>query len=237
MKISQISELTNTPASTIRDYESSKFIEPAERLGNGYRVFNKRHILQIKLCRLVFREFVSKHLRRASLQVLYAAAQWDMLLCRQNIETYIALLETEIQKANDVIDVIKKWASGAKDENPEYTLKMAAECIGTTKETIRNWERNGLLSKNFSAYQRRIYKTSDIERMKIIYMLMQTGYSIMAIHKYFSTLAQSNCKALQILIDPDKDEDLFTIQDRWFQTLISAKADGMKMLALVNEEN
>ena len=235
MKISKLSEFTNTPASTIRDYESLKFIEPAERLDNSYRVFNERHIVQIKLCRLAFREFINKPLRKASLQVLYAAAKNDMLLCHQNIETYIALLETEIQKAHDVFKAIKKWTSSDvdKDEELDYTLKMASECIGTTKETVRNWERNGLLGNNFATYQRRIYKTNDIERMRIIYMLIQTGYSVMAINKYFSALAQSKYKALQILVDPENDEDLFSIQDRWFQTLLSAKADSMEMLALV----
>jgi DNA-binding transcriptional MerR regulator len=238
MKISQISKITNTPASTIRDYESLKFIEPAERLGNGYRIFNEQHIIQIKLCRLAFREFINTNIRKASLQVLYAAAQKDIVLCHQNIDIYIALLETEIQKANDVFEVIRKWASSdvCKEGESDYTLKMAADCIGTTKETIRNWERNGLLGNSFAAYQKRLYKTADIERMRIIYMLIQTGYSVMAIHKYFSTLAQSNNKALQILIDPDNDEDLFSIQDKWFQTLTLAKADGMKMLALIGKE-
>ena len=37
MKISKISNLTNTPASTIRDYELLEYIEPAKRLGNRYR--------------------------------------------------------------------------------------------------------------------------------------------------------------------------------------------------------
>ncbi|MCL2373575.1 MAG: MerR family transcriptional regulator [Defluviitaleaceae bacterium] len=237
MKISQLSELTNTPASTIRDYEALKFIEPARRLENNYRAFNERHIVQIKLCRLAFREFINKPLRKASLQVLYAAAKNDMPLCHQNIEAYIALLETEIKKAKDVFDVIKKWTSSdGYIEEPGYTLSMAAECVGTTKETIRNWERNGLLYTNFLAYQKRIYKTCDIERMKVVYMLIQIGYSVMAINKYFSALAQNNNKALQVLIDPENDEDLFSIQDRWFQTLLSAKADGMKMLALVVKE-
>jgi len=237
MKISQVSKLTNTPASTIRDYEALKFIEPVARLDNGYRVFNERHIVQIKLCRLAFREFINKHLRKASLQVLYAAAQRDMFLCRQNIILYIALLEAEVQKAFDVFDVIKGWVSSeVYDTNSTYTLKMAAECIGTTKETIRNWERNGLLGNSFATYQKRVYKTGDIERMKIIYMLIQTGYSVMAIYKYFATLKQGNDNALQILLDPATDEDLFSIQDRWFQALLLAQADSIKMLSLVSKE-
>jgi len=237
MRISQLSEFTNTPASTIRYYESLKFIEPAERLENNYRVFNERHIVQIKLCRLAFREFINTNIRKASLQVLYAAAQKNLLLCRQNIHRYIALLEIEMQKANDAFEVIRKWDATDvyEEKESEYTLKMAADCIGTTKETIRNWERNSLLNNSFTAYQKRIYKTADIERMRIIYMLIQTGYSVMAIHKYFTTLAQSNNNALQILIDPDNDEDLFSIQDKWFQTLTLAKADGVKMLALISE--
>jgi len=238
MKISQLSKLTNTPASTIRDYEYQYFIEPAQRLDNGYRIFDERHVVQIKLCRLAFKVTVSKHLRKASLQVLYAAGQGDMLMCQQKIEEYIGLIDAEIQKVNDVMEIIKKWISHGNDEESkqDYSLKMAAECIGTTKETIRNWERNGLLNKSFSTYQRRIYTTSDIERMRIIYMLLQTGYSVMAIHKFFSTLSQNNNNALLILTNPDKDEDLFSIQDRWLQTLKAAKAEALKMQVLINKK-
>ena len=57
-----------------------------------------------------------------------------------------------------------------------------------------------------------------------------------AIHKYFSASAQSIHEALQILVDPENDEDLFSIHDRWFQTLLSARADSMEMLALVGKE-
>jgi len=238
MKISKVSKLTNTPHSTIRYYESLNFIEPTERLENGYRIFNERHILQIKLCRLVFGEFVNKQLRKASLQVLYAAQQ-DMHLCRQHIEAYIALVQGEIQKADNAVGVIKKWTSpdgcnGCNEEQLDYTLKTAAECIGTTKDRIRNWERNGLLGERFSKYQRRIYQTGDIERMKIIYMLLETGHSIMAINKFFSALAQNNHNALQILIDPDKYDDLYTMQDRWRSVLMAAMANGMAMHALVS---
>ena len=58
----------------------------------------------------------------------------------------------------------------------------------------------------------------------------------MVIRKYFTAMAQNNNEALQILINPDSDDDLFSIQDRWLQTLISAKADGMEMLSLIADK-
>lgn len=237
IKISYISQITKTPASTIRFYEKMNFIEHAERLSNGYRIFNNRHILQIKLCRLVFREFINKNLRKASMQIIEAAAQWDIPRCRLNIDTYITLLEIEIQKAHNAFDIIKKWNILGNDTEPKphYNLENAAKCIGTTKDTIRNWERNGLLNRQFLIYQKRLYGTDDIMRMKIIYMLLQTGYSIMAIYRYFTALEQNNQNALQILIDPQKEEDLLTCQDRWLQSLLTAKEHGLKMLAFVKE--
>jgi DNA-binding transcriptional MerR regulator len=90
MKISEISKLTQVPASTIRAYERLHFIEPAERLNNGYRIFNKRHILQIKLCRLIFRGFIYKNTRKFSFQIIEAAVKWDIPHCKHNVEESIS---------------------------------------------------------------------------------------------------------------------------------------------------
>lgn len=46
MRISEVSELTNTPASTIRAYEKWGVITPPQRQSNGYRVYEIYHVTQ-----------------------------------------------------------------------------------------------------------------------------------------------------------------------------------------------
>lgn len=237
MTISKVSEITKTPASTIRFYEKMQFIEPAHRLENNYRVFNDNHIMQIKICRLIFRVFINKKMRKLSLEIINAAVAGDIFNCVKKIEAYISILEVEIKKAYDVLDALHHERVFINDNksNTFYNLQQATHLVGVTKDTIRNWERNGLLGFNFSTYQRRLYTANDINRMNIIYMLLQTGYSIMAISKYFQAVAQNSEKPLQLLINPEKEEDLFTCQDRWLKTLLVAKADGFQMLSIIKE--
>jgi len=226
VRIKDISKLTQTLPTTIRYYEREKLIEPAERLSNGYRIFNSRHIVQIKLCRLVFREFFNKKLRRASFQILNAAARRDMQQCVANINTYLLLVDEELQKVYRVFEEIERSEGSSGETHINLSMAEAAECVGTTKGAVRNWERNGLLCSQFSTYQKRQYCEADIKRMKVIYMLLQTGYSVMAIHKYFSALAQNQENAIQFLIDPQTNEDLFSIKDKWLKSLLTAKEYG-----------
>ncbi len=77
-KIGRLSQFTGVKAGTIRFYEKCGFLEPAKRLPDGYRVFCKRHIYQIRVCRLVFGGFVNKRLRKISRDVLQASGDWDL---------------------------------------------------------------------------------------------------------------------------------------------------------------
>lgn len=237
-KISEISKITNVIPSRIRTYERLNFIEPAERLDNGYRMFTDKHILQIKICHFVFREYINKNLRKSAMKIIEASIMGDISQCIRRSEEYILLIQLEIQKVNDVLDIIQKWNNGKENNIRDkilYTQSEAAEIIGTTKDSIRNWERNGLLNHYFELYQKRLYTKADIERMKIIYMLLQTGYSIVAIYTYLNELDQHNETALQILIDPVKDENIINCHDRYFQVLSAENERWIEMLEFLNE--
>lgn len=66
--------------------------------------------------------------------------------------------------------------------------------------------------------------------MKIIYMLLQTGYSIAAIYNYLIEVDKRNENALQILIDPMKDENIVTCKDRYLQALLIENNRWIEML-------
>lgn len=58
-----------------------------------------------------------------------------------------------------------------------YTIGKVAELLGEHPETIRVWERNGLIQPDRSGYQRK-YSEEDIMRLKFIKHLMAEGMNI-----------------------------------------------------------
>ena len=232
-KISQVSKETGVPQSTIRAYERLGFTQPAERTRSGYRMFNQRHIVQIKLCRLAFNHFISSKVRKASYKIIESAVEWNIPQCRQNIETYIKLLQNEIEKVYQVLDILQNWEKHPTNQSVRYTPEQASQKIGTTKGTIRNWQRNGLLDKSFAKYEKRLYTENDIQRMEIINMLRKIGYSLNILLNFFIAFGKNDKTALQLLIDPGQGEDINEACDRWLQKLLAAREDGVEMLGVV----
>ena len=81
MRISEVSELTNTSASTIRAYEKWGLITLPQRQRNGYRVYEVYHVTQVKIVRLLFGGFLNRRLRKMTYQIDNAMKVRDHELC------------------------------------------------------------------------------------------------------------------------------------------------------------
>lgn len=73
-----------------------------------------------------------------------------------------------------------------KDENDEeetglYVMSVAAQLVGTHPQTLREYERRGLISPKRSEGGNRRFANSDIERLKRIKTLRDEGMSLTAI--------------------------------------------------------
>lgn len=232
--IGEISKLTCVPASTIRFYEKCGFLEPTERLHNRYRVFHKHHIYQIQICRLVFGEFVNKPLRKKSLCVIDAAKAWDMEAYERATKAYKEAICRDIVRTQEVIQIVMNYAEAHNTSEESFTKKQAAKMVGTTEESIRNWERNDLLSP-FAPYQKRLYTKRDMNRMYIIRLLLDTGYSIMAVKQFFFCLDNRGEDARQVLINPVGSEDLLYKADKYLQALQEALVKAQLLCDLSKE--
>lgn len=58
-------------------------------------------------------------------------------------------------------------------DQPLYTIGVVAELIGVHPETLRVWERNGLL-KPARSNKQRLYSNSDLKRLRFINDLIET---------------------------------------------------------------
>lgn len=236
-RIGEISALTGVKAGTIRFYEWCGFLEKAERLPNRYRVFNRHHIYQIRVCRLVFGGFVNKHLRRISMSVIEAASRWDLSAYEEATQRYKKAIEDDIVRTENVI-LIAMNRMGHDSDLPAdkfYTKKQAAEMLGVTPETVRNWERNGLIYGG-PPYQRRFYGEADLNRMYVIRFLLDTGYSIMAILRFLTEYeAGEEQKAMQLLFGTEAGEDLKYRADRYLDTLQQLRKKANALYELLEE--
>lgn len=236
-RISEISALTGVKAGTIRFYERCGFLEKAERLPNRYRVFNRHHIYQIRICRLVFGGFVNKHLRRISMSVIEAASRWDLVAYEDATHRYKKAIEDDIVRTENVILIAMNRMEYDSESAADklYTKKQAAEMLGVTPETVRNWERNGLIYGG-PPYQRRFYGEADMNRMYVIRFLLDTGYSMMAILRFLTEYeVGEEQKAMRLLFGTEAGEDLKYRADRYLDTLRQLRKKANTLCELLEE--
>lgn len=244
-QIRELSALTGVKAGTIRFYERCGFLEKAERLPNRYRVFNQHHIYQIRVCRLCFGGFVNKHLRRISMSVIDAASRWDLGAYEEAAQRYRQAVAQDIERTKKAIFVAlehmeqdrrETYAYGENESaNKAYSKKQAAEIVGVTPEAIRNWERNGLLRQRMP-YQKRCYGQWELNRMYVIRLLLDTGYSIMAILHFLTEYdGGEESRATKLLMEPEETEDLRYRADKYLETLFQTEEKANALCDLLEE--
>ena len=235
LKIGSLSQLTGVKAGTIRFYEKCGFLEPAKRLPNGYRVFCKRHIYQIRVCRLVFGGFVNKRLRKISRGVLQTSRDWDLEAYRQAADRYLQAVEEDIRRTKLAVDIVMDKLQEIREDRLVYTKKQAAGLVGVTSETIRNWERNGLFRQR-AQYEKRLYSQLELNRMYVIRLLLDNGYSMMAVRSFFREYDGGGRKpAMLRLMEPGESEDLIYRADRYMETLLKTQEKARQLCAMADE--
>ena len=225
-QIKEMTQKTGVKAGTIRFYEKLGFLEPVERMSNQYRVFNEHHIYQIRICSLVFGGFVNTRLRKISLDIIAAARDWDLEAYNRAARNYLQAIEQDIVRAKKAVSIVTKQIACEDNGGREYSKKEAAELLGVTPEAIRSWERNRLLTQK-PAYSRRIYQPAEIRRMYIIRLLLDTGYSCMAILRFLTEYdAGQNRKASGFLLGTSEDRELKSRTDQYMKSLRKARTQA-----------
>lgn len=240
-KVGELAKATGVKEGTIRFYEKCGFLETVERLPNGYRIYTDRHLYQVTVCRLVFGGFVNKRLRKSSMQLIEAAKEWDLDAYETAADEYRKAIGEEIERTKKVIEIaveetsLQESADIRDISDAQYTKKQAARLVGTTEESIRNWERNGLIPRA-QAYQKRYYSQTAVNRMHVIRLLLDSGYSIMTIFQFLQKMDSGTyADAKEILINPEKDEALLSCADYYLQALLDLQQKAAALSALSME--
>lgn len=196
-------------SNTVRLYERLELIPQALRKPNGYRVFTERHIDVFRLARTAFQiEILQSGLRKSIVHMVKTAAAGDYGRALRQIEDYIRRLQREEANAREAVGAVEQILSGGEAPGPlQLKRREAAELLGISMDTLRNWEMNGLLTVKRRENGYRVYTAADIDRLKIIRSLRCANYSLEAILRMLSALSRDPDADIAAVLDSPKQED------------------------------
>ncbi len=225
----QVARQNNIHANTVRIYENWGYISPVPRAKNGYRKFTLLHSDQVKLIRLVINfTWLSGRIRKLALGVIISSAKGELERSLSFADSLREKIKLAVEEAERALLVVEQWQKNFYSDrsfNQGYCSGGVTILIDTTKDTLRTWERNGLLRINRTIPEKyRIYFPHDINRLKVISALRKAGYSIVSIRRMLLKLENDAGADIRRLIDtpsPDEAEDLVYATDRWLSKVKS----------------
>lgn len=235
-RTNEIARRIGVHPNTVRFYEKVGFITPPERLKNGYRVFTELHLKQMELARLAMRaEVLQNGLRKKATQVIQLCAALDFDRAIQSAREYEAMLTRETENAKAAIASVEAILNGKhKPDGVSLKRREAAERLGVTLDTLRNWELNGLITVKRRENGYRVYDGPDLERLNIIRTLRCANYSLSAVLRLMNHLGKNEAVQVEnILNTPSEQEDIVSVCDRLILSLESTRKDAAEMLSLL----
>ena len=212
------------------------FLTKPERLENGYRVYTD---LQLEQCRLVRRamkaEVMQNGLRKKAVEIVQLCATLDYGASLSTAREYRAMIAREIRNAKSAIDTVENILNAGC--NLKITLikrQDAAKALCVTSETLRTWERSGLvqIKRNTNGY--RLYSAEDMERLNIIRTLRCANYSLSAILRLLNQLDRHEAWSMETILNtPGENEDIISVCDRLILSLQSAASDAEQIIQML----
>ena len=234
----EVARIIGIHPNTVRMYEEWGLIPLAERKTNGYRIFTDFHIEQLRLARIAFQiEVLQNGLRKKAIKTIKLSAKKDFDKALVLAEEYLSQIQKEQRNAEESIGIAKQILSGKSVEHT-FLLKRkeVSNYLDISMDTLRNWERNGLLQVKRKQNGYRAYTSDDIERLKMIRTLRLANYSLEAILRMLHALEhnpQVNIK--QVLNTPTADTDIVSVCDRLIISLKAAEKNAEKMIYILLE--
>ncbi|KIX84345.1 heat shock protein transcriptional repressor HspR, fused homodimer type [Thermus filiformis] len=172
--ISVAAELVEMHPQTLRLYERKGLIKP-RRSGGKTRLYSERDIERLREIRRLTQELgvnlagVEEIMRlRSELEALQARFEAEVERLRRELGAELQALE--LPKA---LPAPGQTASASPKDRPVYVISVAAELVEMHPQTLRLYERKGLIKPRRSGGKTRLYSERDIERLREIRRLTQ----------------------------------------------------------------
>ena len=233
-----VAKIIGIHPNTVRMYEEWGLIPLAERKSNGYRIFTDFHIEELRLARIAFQiEVLQNGLRKKVVETIKLSAKRDFDKALMFAEEYRSQIQREQRNAEESIGIAKQILSG-KSVGDTLFLKQkeVSDYLDISMDTLRNWERNGLLQVKRRQNGYRAYTNDDIERIKMIRTLRLANYSLEAILRMLHALEHNpKVDMKQVLNTPQADADIVSVCDRLIVSLKDAEENAEKMIHILLE--
>ena len=234
----EVAKIIGIHPNTVRMYEEWGLIPLAERKSNGYRIFTDFHIEQLRLARIAFQiEVLQNGLRKKVVETIKHSAKRDFDKALMFAEEYRSQIQREQRNAEESIGIAKQILSGKSVGDTLFLKrKEVSDYLDISMDTLRNWERNGLLQVKRRQNGYRAYTNDDIERIKMIRTLRLANYSLEAILRMLYALEHNpKVDMKQVLNTPQADADIVSVCDRLIVSLKDAEENAEKMIHILLE--
>ena len=223
LRTSDIARAAGVHPNTVRMYEEWGYLPPVKRGRNNYRLFTEAHLDQMLLARKAL-QWPYPGGKGPIIELVKSAANSNFGKAMELAYHYLANVRAEKTHAESAVTYLEHWANGQIVDTIEQPVRIgeAADMLGVTRDMLRNWDRNSLLEvprNPHSGY--REYGPEELGRARVIRMLRQSGYSVMAILRMMLAYDSGQTANLRGKLDiPLSDEDtLNNVADRWLATL------------------
>ncbi len=240
LSTAKIAKAVGCHPNTVRLYEQWGLIAPVPRSSSGYRLYTEMHLYQMRLARTALHgPYPGPNIHHSAYQVIYKAASGDLGGALEEGYKHLAVVQTERSYADTAVQMLKRWASGAPVDPLRQPLRIgdAAHLLGLTSDTLRSWERNGLIEiPRDPGNGYRLYGGEEIGRLRVVRMLRQAGYSPNAVLRMLIQLDRGEIEDLAGALDtPRPDEEVYMATDRWLSTLGEREHRAHEIIALLEE--
>ncbi|MBN2305006.1 MAG: MerR family DNA-binding transcriptional regulator [Anaerolineae bacterium] len=239
LRTSDIAQAVGVHPNTVRLYEAWGFLPPVPRSPSGYRLFTPVHLEQMRLARIAL-QWPYPGGKDPVTALVKSAAAGDLGRAMELAYTYLANVRAERAHAEAATEFLERWAGGQATDTPTPPLRIgqAAERLGVTVDMLRGWERNGLLEvPRDPASGYRLYGAPEIGRVRVIRMLRQAGYSVMAILRMLLQFDTDHTSNLRHALDTprpderaDDSDDVYYVADRWLSTLAGEEQRALDII-------
>jgi len=235
LRTGEIARAVGCHPNTVRLYEEWGYLQPVPRHPrSSYRMFTPRHLEQMRLAWLALK-YPYPGGKQVVLDLVHQAARDEFGAAMESAYTYLAQVQAETAHAETAIAFVERWVRGVPMETRQEPLSIsqAARLLNLSPDTLRDWERNGLLKVPRNPRNNyRQYGPQEIGRLRVLRMLRQAGYSLMAILQLMLELDSGTPQDLRAILDtPRPDSEILHIADRWLSTLQEQETRARAIIA------
>lgn len=220
---------------TIRHYEALGYLPEVPRGKNRYRLYNDLHLEHARLIILALQWPYLASDKELLVNLVKSAASGDLGLAMELAYQYLAHARVERTYAEAAIEFLERWATGHVMDTSRQTMHIsqAAQHLNVTIDMLRNWERNGLIDiPRDPSTGYRLYGATEFGRLRVIRMLVKSGYSMMAILRMLLQFDSGKTENLRdaLYVPQHEDEYLDIIADRWLASLLKLEEKAQAMI-------